>query len=166
MNELVWSHADSDFDYYAIAGTSLWNTAQVLIRYQTGDLAMAPKGTPPAEIEQICYGLKPFFGIAGRSSEYLETPDGRRLIGINQIPRGLDDVVQMQIVQRDLKGIDIYVVVKADFPGSLQDKVMERARTKIPDSLDIRLHQVDRIERTALGKAPLVVRELNGGGAE
>ena len=160
INELVYAYSDADHDYYEIIGTSLWNTAQFLIRYQTGDLAVLPKGTVADEIDRIALGLRPFLGIAGRTSEYIETPAGARIIGINQIPRGLQGVVQMQFIQRARDHVEIQVVSERDFPQSLQDRIVRQARTKIPDSVALHLRQVERIERTERGKAPLLIRDL------
>ncbi len=164
LNELVWSHEDSEHDCYEIVGTSLWNTAQVLLRYKTGDMAMVPRGSSAKDIEDICHGMKPFLGIAGRDSEYIETPDGRRIIGINQIPRGLEafGVVQMQIVQQAKDSIDVYVVARSGDDARVKTKMIERIRTKVPEIVHIRMHFVDRIARTERGKAPLVMRRLSG----
>jgi phenylacetate-CoA ligase len=161
LAELQFAYSDEAHDYYHIQGTSLWNTAQFLVRYQTGDLAILAKGTTEADVEKISLGLKPFLGIAGRSSEYIETPTGEHVVGINQIPRGLSGVVQMQFVQRATHRVDIYVVPQHGLSESLREQIIRQARSKIPHSVDIKLHQVDRIERTKSGKAPLLIREIN-----
>lgn len=160
VTELRFAHNDANHDYYEIQGTSLWNTAQFLVRYQTGDLAILPRAATAQDVESVALGLKPFFGIAGRSSEYIETPDGERIIGINQIPRGLSGVIQMQLVQRRKNRVDIYVVPEKDLSPSLKDRIIKQARSKIPPSVELGLHQVDRIQRTKSGKAPLLVRDI------
>lgn len=101
--ELVRSHGDADFDYFEIVGTSYWNEAQPLIRYRTGDYARLPRGLNQAQIEEVCLGIRAFFGVAGRQGDYLVAPDGAHLIGINHIPRGIPDVVQMQFHQSALE---------------------------------------------------------------
>jgi phenylacetate-CoA ligase len=160
LTELRFVGGGDDHDYYEILGTSLWNTAQFLVRYRTGDLAVLPKGASAAEIEKICLGFKPFLGIAGRSSEYVETPAGERIIGINQIPRGLLGVVQMQFIQRARDRVDIYVIPQADLSPSLREQILRQTRTKIPPSVELIVHEAERLERTASGKIPLLIREI------
>jgi phenylacetate-CoA ligase len=160
VNELIYSHSDDETDYYEIVGTSLWNTSQFLIRYRTGDLAALPKGSSGQEVREIALGLRPFGGVAGRTSEYLEAPDGVHLIGINQIPRGLEGVLQIQFVQRVRDRVEIRVVPQQDFPDALKDRIIRQARTKIPDSVALDVCVVDAVHRTPAGKAPLVIREL------
>lgn len=160
VNELIYSHADEEADYYEIVGTSLWNTSQCLVRYRTGDLAALPKGSSDEDVREIALGLRPFQWVAGRASEYIETPNGVHVIGINQIPRGLDGVLQMQFVQRVKDRVEIRVVPQYELPESLKDRIIRQARMKIPDSVALDLCVVEAIHRTPSGKAPLVIREL------
>jgi phenylacetate-CoA ligase len=160
VNELIYSHSDEETDYYEIVGTSLWNRAQFLIRYRTGDLAALPKGSSETQVWETALGLRPFLGVAGRASEYIETPAGVHVIGINQIPRGLEGVLQMQLVQRARDRVEIHVVPQHDLPESLREQIIRQARTKIPDTVALDLCVVDAVQRTAAGKAPLVIREV------
>ena len=160
INELIYSHSDEEADYYEIVGTSLWNTSQFLIRYRTGDLAALPKGSSDEAVQQTALGLRPFLGVAGRTSEYIETPNGVHVIGINQIPRGLDGVLQMQFVQRVKDRVEIRVVPQRDISQSLKDRIIRQARSKIPESVALDLRIVDAVHRTPAGKTPLVIREL------
>lgn len=156
--ELLYSHSEEDHDLYDVVGTSYWNDAQPLVRYRTGDHARLPKGLTRQDIDDIALGLRPFFGIAGRTDEFLLSPDGARILGINHIPRGIPNMVQMQVHQRRADHVEIWVVPQAGFSEETQRLILAKARLKIPASISIDIVQVSGLHRTARGKAPLLVR--------
>ena len=160
ITELALVRQDDDADYYEIIGSGCWNTAQPLLRYKTGDLAKLPKGAPEADVAEIAMGIRPFLGIEGRIEDYLLSPDGVKLIGMNHIPRGIEGIVQTQLVQAAPDKVDIYVVPNSQYGKADETQLLKQARVKIPTSMKIKIHVVERIARNASGKAPLVVRKL------
>jgi hypothetical protein len=86
------------------------------------------------------------------------SPDGGHLVGINHIPRGVPDVAQMQVFQPSRVHVEIHVVPLAAYSEQTERLIMTKARQKIPASIKIDVVLVDRLQRTARGKAPLVVR--------
>lgn len=159
--ELLHAHADDAHDYYEIIGTSYWNPAQPLVRFRTGDLAKIRKGTSVADLEAITLGILPFDGIEGRRSEYVLSPEGARIIGINHIPRNVPDIAQMQIVQTDRAKVGIHVVPLQNFGEHAIGIILVNARQKIPGNMEVEIRTVDRLTRTASGKAPLVLRQID-----
>jgi phenylacetate-CoA ligase len=160
--ELVYSHTDDDHDLYEIVGTPYWNLAQPLVKYRTEDYARLPKGCSRETLDAVCHGLLPFQGVAGRQSDYLISPEGARLMGIDHVPRGVPDVVQMQFVQTTAHEVEIHVVAKPNYSGTTERLIMEQARRKIPSSMTIDIRRVDSVQRTARAKAPLVIRNIEG----
>ncbi|AWL99653.1 AMP-binding protein [Bradyrhizobium amphicarpaeae] len=158
--ELVYSHSEEDHDLYDVIGTSYWNDAQPLVRYRTGDHARLPKGLIGPALDDIALGLRPFLGIAGRSDEFVLAPDGTRILGINHIPRGIPNIVQMQLHQRRADHVEIWIIPKTGFSEETQKLILAKARLKIPASISIEIVQVSGLHRTARGKAPLLVRHL------
>jgi phenylacetate-CoA ligase len=156
--EFRHAHDEERHSLHEIIGTSYWNAAQPLVRYATGDLVRIPKGQGTAELEEIALGLRPHAGVSGRQSDYLISPDGARLIGINHIPRGLADVAQMQICQISPFHVEIDVVPSATYSNDSEKLIVRKARQKIPSSMRIEVVLVDRLQRTQRGKAPLVLR--------
>jgi phenylacetate-CoA ligase len=157
--EFRHSHDEDRHSLHEIIGTSYWNAAQPLVRYATGDLVRIPKGGGKAEMEEIGLGLRPHAGISGRQSDYLISPEGARLIGINHIPRGLADVAQMQICQISPAHVEIDVVPSASYTEESEKLIVRKARQKIPANMRIEVVLVDRLQRTQRGKAPLVLRK-------
>lgn len=147
--------------FFEIIGTSYWNAAQPLIRYATGDLMRVPAGMSPSALDEIALGVRPFSGVVGRSSDYLVSPDGGHLMGIDHIPRGVKDVAQMQIHQYSRDRVRIYVVPLKGYSAATHQIIVRNARQKLPESMEVEVVAVDRIERTARGKAPLVVRDVS-----
>lgn len=156
--ELRHSYDDEMYGLHEIIGTSYWNAAQPLVRYATGDLVRIPKDEGEAGIEEVALGIRPHAGISGRQSDYLVSPEGGHLIGINHIPRGVPDVAQMQVLQPSRFHVKIHVVPLATYSEQTERLIMKKARQKIPASMKIDIVVVDRLQRTARGKAPLVVR--------
>ncbi|MEL6981448.1 MAG: hypothetical protein AAFO29_03385, partial [Actinomycetota bacterium] len=98
-------------------------------------------------------------GIKGRSSDYLISPDGGVLVGIDHLPRGLIDVVRMQVRQPSATEVDI-LVVTTDGALTEADRATLDASIgrKLPPSMAVRVEAVDELPRTAAGKTPFVVR--------
>jgi phenylacetate-CoA ligase len=159
--ELIYAFTDGDQDYYEIVGTSFWNKTMSLIRYRTGDLISVPHGTGEDELLRIRYGLSPFTGIEGRSGDYLLSPGGARLIGMNHIPRDVENIIQAQLIQESIDRVRIMVVPTRDFSDNDKAKLLDNARAKIPESMSIDIEIVERLERTKLGKAPFLIRQIN-----
>jgi len=158
--ELEFKYSEEQEDYYEIIGTSLWNNAMPIQRYQTGDLAVLPQDLTPVEIEKICYGVEPFYGILGRTSEYLISPEGQHLIGINQIPKFINNVVQMQFIQDAIDNVNIYVIPENNYSREDEVEIIKSARKKIPESVTIEVIIVTELEKTKAQKTPLLIRKL------
>jgi len=158
--ELHYHSSDNVMDYYEIIGTSLWNTAMPLIRYRTGDLALVSKGVTTSQLEEISYGIRPFFGISGRTSEYLLSPEGQRLFGICQIPGYIQNVTQMQFVQQHKHKVVILLIPGCNYGEQDKQTLLKKAREKIPHSVEIEIKLVEKLNKTKAFKTPLVVREI------
>lgn len=158
--ELEFKYNENDQDYYEVIGTSLWNKAMPLQRYKTGDLAVLSKNLSSEEVEKICYGIKPFKGILGRTSEYLLSPKGQRLIGINQIPKFIDNVVRMQFIQNTKDSVNIYVIPEKNYSADNEIEILKSAREKIPESMKINIIVTEQLQKTKAQKTPLVIRNF------
>lgn len=156
--ELQHRTGDDLFDYHEIIGTPLWNMAMPLVRYCTGDLLRVPRGTNARTLEKICLGMEPFHGIEGRTSDYLLSPEGVRLIAMNHLPRDLRQVRQMQLVQELPDRVIIRVVPQSHFSAGDVEATLRAARLKIPRSIHLSVEVVDALERGPGGKVPFIVR--------
>jgi len=158
--ELVPVQQEPDGVVYEIVGTSLWNLAMPLVRYRTGDCIKLPATIGEPALEAICFGLTPFEKILGRSGDVLIAPDGTVLTGIDHIPRDVDHVVRMQVIQEQPDYVRILVIPDEGFTESDRQQILANARLKIPESMEISVELVESLERTAQAKTPFVIRRF------
>jgi phenylacetate-CoA ligase len=158
--ELVPSEANEDTAVrrFKIIATSHWNTAMPLVRYDTGDYLAVPKHYDEADLKDVSLGRQPFLRLEGREGEYLLTAEGVRIIGLNQIPREMRNVFQLQLVQYSFDAVTINVVTTPSFSAEDASQLLGQARAKIPASIDIALNVTDHLTVNAAGKAPFVLR--------
>ncbi len=144
-----------------IVATGFWNVAMPLVRYDTGDTLLVPKSYGESELAEVALGRRPFLRLEGRDGEYLLTRQGIRIIGLNQIPREVENVLQVQLVQESFDSVAINVVTTAGFGAADAARLLEQAKAKIPSSLQLTLNVVDRLAATAGGKTPFVLRKID-----
>ncbi len=140
---------------YELVCTGLWNLAMPLVRLRTGDLIRVPSGK---DLNAIAFGTEIFAGVIGRSGDFLIAPDGARLMGIDHIPRDVDHVVQMQIIQETPDRVRILVVPEEGFGDADRRKIESNARLKLPPPMRWEVEIVEALERNSSGKAPYVIR--------
>lgn len=158
--EIIFEYSDDQFDYYEAAGTSFINDHMPFVRYKTGDLIKVKKGSTEEELEEVCLGLKPFYGIEGRTVDYLITESGERLVGMTFIPRGVDNIHRLQIIQSSPKEVIINVLKKENYSGSDEETIINNARTKIPESINISVNVVNELSKNKSGKTPYVIHNF------
>jgi phenylacetate-CoA ligase len=159
-NELRLVETTSEADTFELVGTSLWNTAMPLVRYHTGDRFLLAKGSDPVAVAE---GRAPILGIVGRQGDYLVSPEGARLIGINHIPRGVPRLLRAQFVQESPERVRVLVIPGAGFDDECRRTLLEHAARKLPSSMRISIEVTDQLLRTPSGKTPLVLRPFESG---
>lgn len=142
---------------YEIVGTSFWNNLMPLVRYRTGDLVRLPDQWGEREIEEVTLGLRSFSGVLGREQEILVCPKGVRLTGIDQIPRDVSHILRIQVIQENLNEVRILVLPAPGYSESDAAQLLQNARAKVPDSMQLRIETAQWLERTPRGKTPLVI---------
>ncbi|HZN86104.1 MAG TPA: hypothetical protein VFB53_04870 [Burkholderiales bacterium] len=155
--ELVPFAPDGDGTLYEIVGTSLWNLAMPLVRYRTGDLVRLPAAWGAAELEEVALGIRPFGGVLGRSGEFLLTPEGARITGINHFPREVQHVRRIQVIQERLDQVRLLVLADAGYAPHDAQRLLANVRAKLPPSMRVSVELCERLEQTALGKTPFVI---------
>ncbi len=159
VNELRRVGCEDDLDTYEVIGTGLWNDAMPLVRYRTGDQIRARRGSDPVAIAE---GRETFASISGRSNDYIVAPSGAHLIAINHIPRGVPHVVRMQLVQDSVDSVTMLVMAGPGFDEESRRLLLEHASVKLPPSMRIRIETTNQLLRNRAGKAPLVIRRIDG----
>jgi phenylacetate-CoA ligase len=144
-----------------IIGTHYWNHVMPLMRYNTGDFIYVPKEYGEKELSEIAAGTRPFSGLAGRDGEYVITKDGMRIIGLNQIPREIEHVSQMQLIQSDFNTLHINVLAMPGFSPKDARQILDQAKAKLPHTMEVSVQAVDCLQKTLRGKTPLIIRTFS-----
>ncbi|HYE04252.1 MAG TPA: hypothetical protein VEL07_01915 [Planctomycetota bacterium] len=144
---------------HEIVGTSLWNTLMPLVRFRTGDLIAVAAGTTLAQLEEIRFGLRPVPRIIGRlDGAWVDGPDQRRITGLSALLSDARRVQRWQIVQEAPGDLRLLIIPEPGFEARDVDRALASARARLPAAVGVRIEVVDRLERTAAGKAPFVLR--------
>jgi phenylacetate-CoA ligase len=154
-NELIPFDANGDDDLFELVGTGLWNLKMPLVRYRTGDFVrLDPRSDPAA----VAHGVQTFPKVMGRTGDSLVAPDGARLMGIDHIPRGIHNIVRMQVVQERADAVRLLVVPANGYTNSDRSAILANAAKKLPPSMTVSLEETSELVRASSGKAPFVVR--------
>lgn len=159
-NELIPIETTPEGIRYEIAATSLWNLAMPLVRYRTGDTILLPNDLTEAQREAILWGLQPFAGIRGRFGDFLIAPDGAVLMGIDHIPRDVQHVARMQVIQESPTQVRILVLPLPSYSAADEAQILANARLKLPATMYVQVETVEQLERTTQGKTPFVIRKV------
>jgi phenylacetate-CoA ligase len=144
-----------------VVATGFWNSRMPLVRYDTGDLIAYPSTYSDRDLEKIARGGLPFSRVVGRESEYLVTPSGKRIHALNNIPRDVPHVRQAQFIQKSRDCVEIRVLTGADFSNRDSDELLQNARQRIPEEVNIELILTEQLQRTPSGKTPFLIRECS-----
>jgi hypothetical protein len=134
----------------------LWNERQVFIRYDTGDFASVGSMTEDAR-HRTELGLAGFRGIDGRSSERIDLEDGRRIIGLNHLPRDVPGAssIQFRHVQPEL--VEAFLVPSIDYGEETDSALSRNFYTKFPPEIGLRITKIDVPIRSRSGKVNLLI---------
>jgi phenylacetate-CoA ligase len=142
-----------------VVGTSFDNRVMPFVRYRTGDLAMLAEGSHPK-----LPGHRAVERIAGRLQEFVVCRDGRLVsittLGTAHFPElsALDAIQYEQEHPGELR-------LKAVAEGTLDSRVARRiaaaVEAKLQGGCRVKVAQVPAIERTARGKARMLVQRLD-----
>ena len=157
---------ESDLTYgsdrcFEIIGTNYWNSVMPLVRYRTGDLIRVPLEYGARELEEVAAGKRSFPQLLGRDQEYILTREGLRITGLNQIPKEVKNIFQMQLIQSDYDTVIIKVAAMPDYSEDDSKQILAQARVKIPASIDVKIETADNLLVNKRGKAPFVLRPFD-----
>ena len=159
VNELRFVESTEEADIYEVIGTGIWNRAMPLVRYRTGDQVRLRRRSSAAA---VAAGRETFLSVIGRSGDYIVAPSGARLLGIDHIPRNVPHVVRAQFIQESTDSVTLLVVPAPGFNDECRKLLLHHASIKLPPSMSVHIQTTTQLVRNRSGKAPLVVRNLDG----
>lgn len=139
-----------------IISTCFGNRAFPLIRYDVGDAVTIAKNQT-----SLCgRGGVLIEKIIGRVEDYIVTPDGRFVGRLDHLFKDSLNVKEAQIVQKQRDEILIRLVCEKDFTEKDEQLILQEARLRLGDGIEIKFEQVSEIPRAANGKFRFVVSEI------
>jgi phenylacetate-CoA ligase len=139
-----------------VVGTSLWNERQVFIRYDTGDFASVSSATRDAR-RRTELGLAGFRGIDGRASERIDLGDGRRIIGLNHLPRGVPGASSIQFRHAQPQLVEAFLVPLAGYGDDTESALNKNFYAKFPPHIVLKITKIDAPIRSRSGKVNLLI---------
>ena len=138
-----------------IVATGFINPVMPLIRYATGDEAVA--SDRPCE----CGRHFPVIDeLRGRMDDVIVTPDGRRVGRLDPIFKAVHSLEETQVVQDASDHIEVQIVTaQAPDPAELEALRFELA-ARVGPTMRIDIVRVERIPRAASGKLRTVVNKI------
>ena len=142
---------------FELVGTGFNNLSMPLIRYRCGDLVR------PAAPGSRCACGRSFpliERIAGRMDDSIKLKDGRSIGRLDHLFKGVEGMLEAQIVQDRLDALTILVVPSATFGDRTRETLRSNVRHRLGDEIDLEIRVVDAIPRTGNGKFRGVVCDV------
>ena len=143
---------------YEVVGTTLYNHVMPLIRYKLGDIVGI---NHDAKICRCGRGFPMIKKIYGREAEFIITPEGKRISIVNHIPWGINNLIEMQLMQNNIDEIDVLVVTTPLFKEKDFTVLERRCKDYISPNINFTIKKVAKIERSSLGKFKTVVQKID-----
>lgn len=142
-------------DELSIIGTNLINDVFPLIRYDTGDSAVAAEGCNCGRSSSVVRA------VSGRHEDAVLTPEGARVMRFDYVFKGVEGLIEAQVRQRENGSVEI-LIVTADGSSSqqLEETIRSNVRKYISESLGVGFQYVDSVPRSVNGKFRPVISEL------
>jgi phenylacetate-CoA ligase len=144
-------HDQDGLALYEMIATSFRNLAMPLLRYRTDDLV-----TKGPESCSCGRSFPRVHRIVGRESGAVVLPDGRRVTGVSNIPKGLP-IEKSQLVQMSKDALEFHVVpIQHHWGDDVERTVLGRLRDRLGSSVNVCVRTVADIPPGPNGKTPLV----------
>lgn len=157
MGHLELLHAEET--EYGFTGkmlaTGFQNLGMPFIRYEIGDTATFGSHHCPCGLNS-----QTIIEIEGRNEDYVLTKEGVRFTRLDYLLKGVSNVAETQIVQREVGKIVMRMVTLPGYNKSEEEIIKNIVCQKFSESLSVSFEYVDCIERTNSGKFKAVINEI------
>jgi phenylacetate-CoA ligase len=143
---------------YRVIGTNFTNVATPLLRYDVGDIVTLSDRTCPCGRPGRIVA-----SIDGRQEDYVVLGDGTRLGRMDHIFKDMVNIREAQIYQGRPGKMTIRVVRGDGYSDDDQYLLLQEARKRVGEDMDISIEYVDHLERSSTGKLRFVVSDVAEG---
>lgn len=140
-----------------IVSTGFGNDAFPLIRYEVGDCVTVAKN----QTSKCGRGGLLIERIEGREEDYIVTPDGKLVGRLDHLFKDSQNVIEAQIFQEKINEIYIHIVKDVRYTKEDENIILNEARLRLGNSINIKFEYVDKIEKTKNGKFRFIESKLN-----
>jgi phenylacetate-CoA ligase len=139
-----------------VIGTGFLNDVMPLIRYSPGDKAIVD--TTGDNFLSLPITVKDFIG---RSTDMIETPDGRKLAGVNfyTMMYKIPGVEMFQIIQKSLNCIEVQYIKSSKFNNQTKQQIQEGMIDRV-GNCNLIIKPVEKLKRSKSGKFKTIKNEL------
>lgn len=142
-------------DGFELVGTNLNNYIMPLLRYKTGDFIEL------GENKCSCgRNFREVKAIQGREANYILLTDGPKYVAFNHIPRGVENIIELQFVQEKINELIINIVAMPEFSQKDKDLLIKNVLEHTCPNLSIIINEVEQIPRGSGGKFKEVINKL------
>lgn len=148
--------ADPGVDLAPAIGTSLYNRAMPLLRYEIGDLIEVYEHPPRCRCGRTFPVIR---GVRGRMATAIVTPEGRVESALFALPAIVPGIAFLQFVQHRRDYVEVRVVRTATFDSRCESMLMRCLSEALGVSIQVRLVYLalEETEKDASGKRPVVI---------
>lgn len=141
-----------------IVATGFANVKQIFIRYRTGDLARWRQGPCPCGRRN----LPVLEELVGRQEDILYLPDGRGMMRLDNVFKGLSGIAVGQVVQESLTRLVVNLVPTRDYSPTEGETVARRivSTYQLGPDVNIEVRLLDDIPREKNGKFRPVISHV------
>lgn len=143
-------------DRKEIVLTGWGNPAMPFLRYSLGDHALSGDGLA-CPCGRASMWIK---AVDGRTEDYIQTPAGQRIIGLNQVLEYGKGAIDMQIVQVSIDRLLVKVVRGQDYSAGSERAMLYELRNRIGQSVRVEFEYVESIVPSRSGKKRAVLSLL------
>ena len=136
--------------------TGLNNHAMPFIRYRIGDRVTMGDATCACGCQFPVIAC-----IEGRIEDYIVTPDGRFVGGLDHLLKDVQHVREAQIVQSAVEEVVIRIVRAEEYTFQDEQTILSEARSRLGHTMRIRFDYVSSIPREPGGKFRFVKSRLS-----
>lgn len=138
-----------------LVGTNLENYIMPLLRYRTGDIVELEESGCPCGRH-----FRKISKIQGRKADYITTENGLKFVAFNHIPRGVDNLIELQFVQEKIGELTINITTNGRFREEDRQKLIKNTLEHTDLNMNVIINEMDEIPRGANGKFESVVNKL------
>lgn len=140
---------------YRMIFTGLANFAMPLVRYDIGDYCIISEDTCDCGRKSLIIDR-----IEGRTEDYIYTPEGNIVIGMNQVFEWASGILEAQIRQEKIEEITVLLVPGEEYCNQ-DEKILEmELRKRLGNKIKIKFKLVKYIPRAKNEKFRLVVSNI------